>query len=259
MGELSGKRALVTGAGAGIGRACALLLAQDGARVLCADLDAGAAEATAAAVREAGGEAAALGSDAGTEDGQRAAVEATVAAFGGLDVAVNNAGVRGSRVFTHEIPRETWDHILGVNLTGVFLGMQAQIPAMLKTLEAEGGGPARPGGPDACIVNISSILGSAGLARSAAYTASKHGVVGLTKAAAQEYAPQGLRLNAVGPGFIRTEMTSMLDQEAVAGWHPVGRLGEAEEVAAMVAFLASPRARFVTGGYHAVDGGYLAR
>ncbi|MEM6743906.1 MAG: SDR family oxidoreductase [Pseudomonadota bacterium] len=259
MGELNGKRALVTGAGGGIGRACALMLAQDGAQVFCADLDAQGAAATAQAVRDAGGEAAASASDASTQEGQSAAVAAAVEAFGGLDIAVNNAGVRGSRVVTHEIERETWDRILAVNLTGVFLGMQSQIPAMLATLDAEGGGAARTGGPDACIVNIASILGAAGLARSAAYTASKHGVVGLTKAAALEYAPQGLRFNAVGPGFIRTNMTAHLDQDLITSWHPVGRLGEAEEVAAMVAFLASPRARFVTGGYHAVDGGYLAR
>jgi len=233
------------------------MLAQDGARVVCADLDGEAAEATAQGVRAAGGEAASLASDAATADGQQAAVDAALSAFDGLDIAVNNAGVRGSRVMTHEIERGTWDSILSVNLTGVFLGMQAQIPAMLATLQR--GGDDRDGARDACIVNIASILGAAGLARSAAYTASKHGVVGLSKAAALEYAPQGLRINAVGPGFIRTNMTAHLDQDMITSWHPVGRLGEAEEVAAMVAFLVSARARFVTGGYHAVDGGYLAR
>jgi len=163
---------------------------------------------------------------------------------------VNNAGIGGPAAPTGEYPLDGWEKVIGVNLNGVFYGMRYQIPAMLKS----GGGS---------IINIASILGQVGFAYSSAYVAAKHGVVGLTKNAAIEYAAQGIRVNSVGPGFIKTPLLDKnLSEEQMAGiaaLHPIGRLGRAEEVAELVLWLASDKASFVTGSYHAVDGGYLAR
>ncbi len=248
--DLKNKVALVTGAGSGIGEAVALLFAKNGARLVLADVDMAGCERVAAAVKAAGGESITVRNDVSVAAECEAAVTAAMKAFGRLDVAVNNAGISGPAAPTGEYPLDGWEKVIGVNLNGVFYGMRYQIPAMLKS----GGGS---------IINIASILGQVGFAYSSAYVAAKHGVVGLTKNAAIEYATQGIRVNSVGPGFIRTPLLDRnLSEEQFAGiaaLHPIGRLGRPEEVAELVVWLASDKASFVTGSYHAVDGGYLTR
>ena len=170
--------------------------------------------------------------------------------YGGLHLAVNNAGIGGPAALTGEYPLDGWKTVIDVNLNGVFYGLRYEIPAILKS----GGG---------AIVNMSSILGSVGFATAVAYTAAKHALVGMTKVAAMEYAPKGLRVNAVGPGFIDTPLLSKnLDANTlkyIAGLHPIQRLGRAEEVSALTCFLLSDRASFITGSYHLVDGGFVAQ
>jgi NAD(P)-dependent dehydrogenase (short-subunit alcohol dehydrogenase family) len=244
--DLNQTVALVTGAGAGIGEACARRLAAGGARVAVVDRDLPAAERVAAELDGA------IAIDADVSDS--AAVDAMVATivetFGQLDIAVNNAGIGGLRAPIAEQTPESWREVLSVNLDGVFYCLRAEIPAMLR-----GGGGA--------IVNIASVLGLTGFEGSAHYVAAKHGVVGLTQNAAIEYATQGIRVNAVAPGFIATPLlkANMNAEEsaAVGALHPQNRLGEPEEVAELVAWLASGAASFVNGSVHAVDGAYLAR
>jgi NAD(P)-dependent dehydrogenase (short-subunit alcohol dehydrogenase family) len=250
MKQLEGKVALVTGAGSGIGEAVALVLAREGSKVVLTDVDMAGCERVAGAVKATGAEAITVRNDVSMASECEAAVSAALKAFGRLDIAVNNAGIGGPAALTGDYPLDGWHQVVNTNLNGVFYGMRYQIPAMLKS----GGGS---------IVNIASILGQVGFATASAYVAAKHGVVGLSKNAAMEYAAQGIRVNSVGPGFIRTPLlTKHLTEEqltGIAAMHPIGRLGTSEEVAELVLWLASDKASFVTGAYYAVDGGYLTR
>jgi NAD(P)-dependent dehydrogenase (short-subunit alcohol dehydrogenase family) len=248
--ELDGKVAIVTGGGSGIGEACAKTLAARGAAVLVADLDADAAARVASEVESAGGRSASQRTDVADPKAVDAMVAAAVERLGRLDIGVNNAGIGGPTAPTGDYPLDGWRTVMSVNLDGVFYCTRAEIAAM----RSNGRGS---------IVNMASILGSVGFANSVAYVAAKHGVLGLTKNAALEHASDGIRVNAVGPGFIRTPLLEAnLDEDAMSGiaaMHPIGRLGTSQEVAELVAWLASDAASFVTGSYYPIDGGYLAR
>jgi NAD(P)-dependent dehydrogenase (short-subunit alcohol dehydrogenase family) len=243
--------AIVTGASSGIGRAVALAYSREGAKVIVSDVHTEGGEHTVALVRKAGGDAFFVAADVSKPADMQALVVQTVGHYGRLDIACNNAGVAGPGVPTADYPLDAWSQVININLSGVFYGMQQQIAAMLKT----GGG---------AIVNLASILGAVGFAGNSAYTAAKHGVVGLTQVAALEYGSKGIRVNAVGPGFIHTPMVSALEADAarkakLIEAHALGRLGQPEEVAELVVWLSSPRASFVTGAFYPLDGGYLAR
>jgi len=243
------KVAMVTGAGSGIGAAIVRRFAEEGAKVVVADLNEDAAREVAAEIEGAGGTAAAVVQDVSNPSSVEESVEFAVSTFGRLDVAVNNAGITGDLAPTADYSLEGWDKVIAVNLSGVFYGMKHQIPAMLRS----GGGS---------IVNIASILGSVAARDSAGYNAAKHGVVGLTKTAALEYSRDGIRVNAIGPGYIDTPLLKALDSEVYDGLvdlHPIGRLGRPEEVAELALFLASDKASFMTGSYHVADGGYTAQ
>jgi NAD(P)-dependent dehydrogenase (short-subunit alcohol dehydrogenase family) len=249
--DFDGRVAVVTGGASGIGRASAELFASRGARVVVADLDDAQGAAAVAAINALEGEAVFVRADV-TDPGQVAAVVSTaVESFGRLDFALNNAGVPGTYAALDEQDLADWQRTIAVNLTSVFLSLQAEIPAMLDS----GGGS---------IVNTASAAGLMGFANLPAYVASKHGVIGLTKSVALEYAQAGIRVNAVCPGSIRTQMLEGFvggNQNALEGMgrmQPIGRLGTPEEVAAAVVWLCSDAAAFVTGHALAVDGGVLA-
>jgi NAD(P)-dependent dehydrogenase (short-subunit alcohol dehydrogenase family) len=247
--DFEGRVAIVTGGGSGLGEACALTFARGGARVVVADYDPEGGKRVTDAITADGGEATFVEVDVSKAEQNETMVKSAVDTYGGLHIAVNNAGIGGAQAPSGEYPIDSWRQVIDVNLNGVFYGMRYEIPAMLDS----GGGS---------IVNIASILGSVGFATSSAYVAAKQGVVGLTKTAAIEYSAQGVRVNSVGPGFIDTpRLAANLDEEtqkAIAAMHPIGRLGKPQEVADLVAFLASDEAAFCTGAYYLVDGAYTA-
>ncbi len=253
-GQLDGKVTLVTGGASGIGRATALTCAREGAKLIIADMDTDGGQQTAHMITENGGEATFVAADVADATAVEAMINHAVKTYGRLDCAHNNAGI-GSRprVLLHELPEESWDRVIGINLKGVWLCMKYEIHQML----TQGSG---------AIVNTASIMGLVGSwSRSGAYNASKHGVVGLTKTAALEYAQSGIRVNAVCPGYIRTPLIEATmernpDMEAqIVSRHPIGRMGRPEEIAAAVVWLCSDAASFVTGHTMTVDGGYVAQ
>ncbi len=251
MPLFDGKVALVTGGGSGIGQAACHLYANEGARVVVSDIDQSAGEAVVQAIQKGGGEAVFVRADVSSPGDCQAMVHAALEAYGRLDVAFNNAGIGGEANLTADYSVDGWQKVIDINLSGVFYCMKYEIPSMLQA----GSG---------AIVNMASVLGQAAFAQSPAYVAAKHGVVGLTKTAAVEYSNQGIRVNAVGPGFISTPLISNLEEDQqirdyLISLHPMGRLGEPEEVAELVVWLSSDKASFVNGAYYAVDGGYLAR
>ncbi|MGW0790744.1 SDR family NAD(P)-dependent oxidoreductase [Streptomyces sp. NPDC002911] len=246
--EFAGKVALVTGGASGIGLALSRRLAASGAAVVVADYNEESARNAADELRATGARAAAVALDVTDPASVEAGVRFAVDTFGALHLAVNNAGIGGPAQTTGEYGIEDWNKVVATNLSGVFYSMRYELPAIL----AAGGG---------AVVNMSSILGTNGFANSPAYAAAKHGVVGLTKTAALEYAAQNVRINAVGPGFIDTPLLRDTDSPArdhLISLHPAGRLGTSEEVAELTAFLLSDRASFIHGSYHLVDGGYSA-
>jgi len=249
MKTIKNKVAIVTGAGSGIGKATAVLLASEGAKVVISDINEEHGNQVAEDIRKKGGDAIFVKADTSLPEDNKILVDETLKKYGALDIAVNNAGIGGQLASTADYPIEGWQKVIGINLSGVFYGMHYQISAMMKN-----------GGS---IINVASILGMVGTKFAPAYVAAKHGVVGLTKTAALEFALNKIRINSIGPGYIKTPMvTAALDETAlkgVAALHPIGRLGEPEEVAELILWLASPSASFVTGSYYAIDGGYLAQ
>jgi len=252
-GTLAGKVALVTGGSTGIGKASSLAFGREGAKLVVSDVNVNGGEETVRLVRDNGGEAIFVKADVSRPGEVEALINRAVATYGRLDCAFNNAGIAGAiGSSTHEYPDESWERVIGINLKGVWLCMKHEIPQMLK----QGGG---------AIVNTASIWGLVGAQGASAYVASKHGVVGLTRAAALEYAPQGIRINAVNPGTIRTPIldpfiAAIPDFESImTARHPIGRIGMPEEVAEAVVWLCSDAASFIIGQNLPVDGGYTAQ
>jgi NAD(P)-dependent dehydrogenase (short-subunit alcohol dehydrogenase family) len=250
-GRFAGRGILVTGAGSGIGRAAAQLFAGEGGRVVVVDQDENEAQTTAKSIRQAGGEALAIGADVSREADCRGMVERALAAYGRLHVAFNNAGIGASGFAVADEEEVTWSRLIDVNLKGIFLAMKYEIPAMVSA----GGG---------AIVNTASVAGLVGERGIGAYSASKHGVVGLTRTAALDYIGQGVRINAVCPGATRTRILANWFQDPkvesfILSRHPIGRIAEPEEIARAVLFLASDDASFIVGQALAVDGGLTAQ
>jgi NAD(P)-dependent dehydrogenase (short-subunit alcohol dehydrogenase family) len=238
MGNFEGKTALVTGGGSGLGEAISKDLAKNGANVVVVD------------VNLDGGTAVPFQGNTAVAEDSKKAVDFAVEKYGALNYAVNNAGIGGASAPVGEIDIEDWDRVIAINLSGVLYGMRYQVPAILAAGASEG-----------AIVNMASIHGAVAAPGNAAYTAAKHGVVGMTKNAAAEYGAQGLRVNAIGPGYIDTPLLAAAPKEVINGLeakHPLGRLGQAEEIANVTTFLLSDKASFMTGSYVLVDGGYTA-
>jgi NAD(P)-dependent dehydrogenase (short-subunit alcohol dehydrogenase family) len=252
MGKFTNEAALVTGGGSGIGRASSIHFAKEGARVIVADVNSQGGNETVKIIKEGGGEAAFVKVDVSVETEVESLIRQTVQIYGRLDYAHNNAGLVDTEPLTPDITEELWDRVIGVNLKGVWLCMKYEIPQMLK----QGGG---------AIVNTSSVCGLIANPNLAAYVASKHGINGLTKAAALEYAKEGIRINSICPGIVRTPglEADIKDKpgfaDILAGEEPMGRIGEAGEIAEAVVWLCSDAASFVTGHCMAVDGGITAK
>lgn len=253
MGDsMKGRVALVTGGGSGIGRATSLAFAREGAKVMVVDLAEGPVQATVDLIARGGGEASGVTADVTKTEDVKRMVSETVSRFGRIDAAFNNAGVHtGVRIPFHEYPEEEWDRVIDVNLKGVWLCIKYEAPVMLE----QGGGT---------IVNTASVAALVAGQGTSAYTASKHGVAGLTKSAAMDYARRGIRVNAVAPGEITTPMMDLIiksnnftkaqkDEE-----QPIGRMGKPEEIAEVVVWLCSDAASYVTGHVFPIDGGYMA-
>jgi NAD(P)-dependent dehydrogenase (short-subunit alcohol dehydrogenase family) len=248
-GVYEGKVALVTGASSGVGRAIALQLAREGAKVVAADVDEAGGRSLVDEIEVQGGEALFVPTDTTDPVAQRDLVEETVRRFGGLHVAVNHAGVGASEHLVGDYPISEWDRVIAMDLSGVFYGMRVQLPAIV----ASGGG---------AIANLGSILAQVGFRGHAAYVAAKQALVGLTRTAALRYGERTVRVSVVGPAFVHPALLESLEvaqRRALAPRHPLGRIGRPEEVAELVAHLCSSRASFATGGYYPIDGGFLAR
>lgn len=249
--DLKGKIAIVTGGASGIGEAASLLFATHGAKVVVSDIHEDAGIKVVDMINQKNGGAVFIKADVSRPSDCKVLVENTVTKFGRLDIAFNNAGIGGEANPIADLSIDGWDKIIAVNLSSVFYCMKYQ----LQQMEKQGSG---------VIVNTSSILGAVGFANSAGYVAAKHGLLGLTKNGALEYSAKGIRINAIGPGFISTPLLTHAGIEGdarkmIERLHPIGRLGEAEEVAELVVWLSSEKASFITGSYYAVDGGYLAQ